>query len=731
LSHPVTLTRCVSKPALLEYDINARSAIEPIISLASRGQHVLTRREILRYITSDGSTRAQQIQELLNLSEVENIRQSLVKVKNKFQKEFRADTQSVQSAEGAINATAQIDRFDQDVVLGVINRHWAVLGALPVTQLRTENIKAGISLPTAKTGKQSLNVSLLEKDIHNLMRVVTEEEQKELGDIHKNLCAILQYVRTEPDLLRALSQRELVTLGLQLLDDSGRCPLCDHTWPSKELQEHLEQKLLKAQRADKYQQDINALVKDIAGRISLTIASLQKVIAASEIVRLGNVTPVLQSWEKDLQFLHTALNNPIEEYIQERFDFQHVQCLFAPSDIVDLCKEILDTAKAVFPESTPEQTSWDTLTRLEENLKVLEKARSKHSMSTLSYQRAQILLEKYEQARDVVLRNLYDEIKDRFVSLYRKLHEDDESNFTALIDPEGAALHLQVDFYGRGIHPPHALHSEGHQDSMGLCLYLALSEELTKDVIDLVILDDVVMSVDAEHRRNLCRLLAQEFPDRQFLITTHDKTWASQLNSEGVVTSKNMIEFFNWQVDTGPQVNYEVDMWDRVAQDVQSNDIPSAAARLRRGSERFFGSACDALQAPVIYKANGRWELGDFMPAAVGELKKLIKKAKAAAQSWQDKDVFDELNEIESTIRQIYVRTNAEQWAVNASVHYNEWANLSPNDFRPVMEAFQDLFHVFVCNRCNGMIHVVTNGMKKESVRCNCGQITWNLIKKK
>jgi recombinational DNA repair ATPase RecF len=67
---------------------------------------------------------------------------------------------------------------------------------------------------------------------------------------------------------------------------------------------------------------------------------------------------------------------------------------------------------------------------------------------------------------------------------------------------------------------------------MGLCLYLALSEQLNKGLMNLTILDDVVMSVDADHRRELCHLLAKSFPDQQFIITTHDKTWANQLKRQ-------------------------------------------------------------------------------------------------------------------------------------------------------------------------------------------------------
>ena len=135
---------------------------------------------------------------------------------------------------------------------------------------------------------------------------------------------------------------------------------------------------------------------------------------------------------------------------------------------------------------------------------------------------------------------------------------------------------------------------------MGLCLYLTLAERLNRGLIDLVVLDDVVMSVDVEHRRQLCILLAQFFPDRQFLITTHDRTWANQLKSTGVVNLRETIELRNWSVESSREVYYVADiMWDRIEVALKEVNIASAAAQLRRGSEQFLGMVCDALQVPV------------------------------------------------------------------------------------------------------------------------------------
>jgi hypothetical protein len=196
------------------------------------------------------------------------------------------------------------------------------------------------------------------------------------------------------------------------------------------------------------------------------------------------------------------------------------------------------------------------------------------------------------------------------------------------------------------------------------------------------------------------------------------------------VGSKGSIEFYNWSVDDGPQVNYEADFWEKIKGDLEKNDISSAAARLRRASEEYFGMVCDSLHASVCYKLNGRWELGDFIPSAVGQYKRLLVKAKEAAQSWNKKELLQNVNDVDSIVSQVYARTSAEQWAVNANVHYNNWSNFAKEDFLPVVEAFQDLFAVFTCSTCNKILYVAFTGNIPVTVKCDCGAVNWNLVPK-
>lgn len=733
ITSPVEIKRCMAQPNVLECDPSVKQSLDPILSIAQRGQHVLTRREILKYITAEASTRAQEIQSLLNIDEIETIRKTFVKVQNDFDKTLQSTKNGVNTAKGAVNSTVQTTTFHAETVLQVVNQNRAILGGEPISVLCSTKLKEGLRPPIITSSDRLVNVTMLERDIASLRKNIVEQSQAKIAESDAQLRELLDSIRSAPELLLALARQQLIELGIKLIDETGNCPLCDTSWPSGKLQEYLEKRLSAAQTAAQYQKHISELASSIAEPVYATIASIQAIIASVKtITELQGEVAVLQSWASELQNLVDALSSPVEKYPLPGFTTERVRRMLAPDNFAEVLTHLESAIKDRHTKANPQQTAWDTLTRLEENLKALERAETNLEHAQLSYQRSVILLETFQAARDSVLKKLYDDVRDRFVELYRQLHGCDEGNFSAKLEPEGAGVDFEVDFYGRGTHPPHAIHSEGHQDSMGLFLYLALAERLTQGLINLVILDDVMMSVDANHRREVCKLLATSFPDRQFIITTHDKTWANQLKSEGVVNSQNTIELFNWNIETGPHLNCEADMWNQIKIDLQKNDVPSAAAKLRHGSEEFFGMVCDSLKAQIPYNLNGRWELGDFLPAAIGQYKKLLKQAKKAAQSWRHDEEFKMLSELESTATQIFTRCNAEQWAVNVNVHYNAWANFSSQDFQPVVNAFQDLYNLFRCSKCGGIFRVVITREKPNpvAVRCSCGKVNWNLEEK-
>ncbi len=733
LPDPVEIHRSMSKPKQLKCPDGATAVLSELEDLAKRRPHILTRREILRYIAAEPGKRAAEVQAVLDLSDIEDIRKAFVKVRNDLGKQLQTANGQENSAVAQVKATLRQSTYEDQTVLQAINEMREVMGGQPISVLLSSGIKVGLVSPTLGDRKASINAVVLKRYLENLQDRLAKPHQTAVAATEKELREVIAILKSDSGLLRALSRRELTERGLALIDETGACPLCERPWEPGELMAHLKKRLQEADSAARYQ----SLLKEAAGKINdfvdSTAASLANIIPMVIQSKMERQTSILRTWMADLEHLKETLHDPIEkDYQNANFSPISIQRMLAPDDAESILEQILSVAESMHSEPTQEQTAWDLLTRLEENLKAVESAKDQIRVLQGHHGRAVRLLETFEQARDKVLGQLYEEVKDRFVSMYRAVHCGDEAGFTANIEPSGAALDFAVDFYGRGMHPPRALHSEGHQDSMGLCLYLALNERLAQGALDIIVLDDVVMSVDADHRRGICTLLNRFFPGRQFLITTHDRTWANQLKSEGVVTGRNSLEFCDWHIETGPRLNEDLDIWGRIEKDLQANDVPAAAHKLRRGSEQFFQAVCHDMRAPVAFDANGRYELGDLLRGAVGNYNSLLKSAKAAANSWKNLQAMDMLKELSATFGPINERVEKEWLFVNSEVHYNNWSNLVPNDFRPVVAAFREMWELFKCHNedCRGLLKVLRDGVTPEVVTCPCGGVNWKLTNK-
>jgi len=731
LDDPIELKRCIGQPTNLEYDKSLESYLKPILELAKRGHYILTRKEILKYITSTPGNRAQQIQDLLNLNEIESIRKKLVKISNKFKNEYDSVIKSLELSTNILLETVNIEIFDEQKITDFINLNRKILGGNPIRILSNKDIKIDLSPPRIKNEHKFQDPKFVLKNVERLIDNFSIENQNKIRDIEYELNRLIEKIKKRSIDIRDLKRLELIKIGLELIEPIGDCPLCNTSWEQGMLRNYLTKKLSEIKEFNEYLTQSNNLTQKLKRFVYRILESVQIIIENKNQILIKDVSKI-ESWKIKLRNFLDLLNESSEKLIDINLKSYNLKDILFPDNI----DKVLDQSRLEIDlnliKLTPEQNAWDNLTKLVENLKIYFLAKENLDSKRLIFRRAEILKESFQIARNKVLKNLYDTIRKRFEELYKKMHSLDEDQFTSKLEPEGAGINLEVDFYGKGNHPPQALHSEGHQDSMGICLYLALAENVSNNLMNLIILDDVVMSIDSDHRRSICNILKTSFPQNQFLITTHDKTWMNQLKTEKVITSRNLVEFYNWSIETGPQhKNLEIDMWKKVYEYLSNRDIPNAAFTLRRGLEQFFSLVCDSLQAKVVYKISSRYELADFLKPSIGKYNELLKRAKTSARSWQKNEIFIELQELSSVVSQIFDRTYAEQWAVNSTVHYNNWADLSLNDFKPVVEAFEDLCQLFICGECGGIIYLLKdNHLQEVNITCGCGNYNWVLQKK-
>jgi len=342
---------------------------------------------------------------------------------------------------------------------------------------------------------------------------------------------------------------------------------------------------------------------------------------------------------------------------------------------------------------------------------------------------AKVVFETYSKTYEEGLNKIYLDVQDEFASFYKSVNSEDESGFTAILEASKSGLDLNVDFYGKGKFPPSAYHSEGHQDGMGLCLYLALMRNLYADEFQICVLDDVLMSVDSSHRRDVCELMKSEFPNTQFIFTTHDEVWLKNMQSTGIIAPGDFIRFRKWDVDTGPQEWKGRDIWQEIEDKLSTNEISPAAHLLRRYLEYLFGEICGNLEAPVVYRGDNQHSLGELLPQGCSRFIGIMKEAIKVSTHWKKPDEATEIEAQKKAFTDAYTKAQVEQWAINPAVHYNKWENMQKEDFAPVVSAFKSLCDFFYCSKCSSLLSLSKSGYKKDSMKCPCGSISFNLNK--
>jgi len=437
---PVWLKRSFNKPDDLIYDEKLERHVKRVIDFARRGQHVLTRREILKYITSRASTRAEEIQELLNISDVEETRKALVKVNNDLHGELESAKRNVELARSQINSTTQMDSFDNNVVLQIVNSNREILQAEPIKKLRSVDLRAGVKPVPDVSDDHRVNVTIAKRDINNFREGISQEQKALLLKQETELRSLLTEIKADPDMLVALKGQTLIRQGLGLIDESGRCPLCEKSWPKGELKIFLERRLSNAERAGKYHHRINQIVEDITRIVNRTMTSGQSILNNLKTAKLEEEIPLMELWVENLKQASVEFGNVKTNFVDPSINLEKTKPLESHTEVIEFLEIIENKLKEKYPETTPEQTAWDTLVRLEENLKALEKAELECERSRILFSRSDILLQSFIESRDAVLKKLYESIKDRFVEFYKELHGPDEDEFSAVIEPDKAGL---------------------------------------------------------------------------------------------------------------------------------------------------------------------------------------------------------------------------------------------------------------------------------------------------
>jgi hypothetical protein len=302
------------------------------------------------------------------------------------------------------------------------------------------------------------------------LKVLVEAEKK-FPDLAKE-----QGAETVSDLLKldtdallptALKERSLIEKGLELVD-GPECPLCDTAWKDeRQLRDHLRTKLAKSEEARKVQQSLvnnGSSIAQEAVRVMGLVAPVQKL---ADVEGDGPFTTLLTLWRADIESFKANLGT-VEGLttLKSRLAAGWLQ---VPAEFTKSLRALTEKIGAK-PDQTAIVDAQTFLTTAQLRLADYREAMRNQKAAEIALNSAKTAYDAYCSVQEEELNTLYEQVQEDFSAFYRALNEDDESTFSAKLKPSQGKVDFDVNFYERGLFPPGAYHSEGHQDGMGVPL---------------------------------------------------------------------------------------------------------------------------------------------------------------------------------------------------------------------------------------------------------------------
>lgn len=317
-------------------------------------------------------------------------------------------------------------------------------------------------------------------------------------------------------------------------------------------------------------------------------------------------------------------------------------------------------------------------------------------------------------ARREEVQSIYDELSQDIDQLYTALHPGESHGGIHLEvrDVGQGSANLKGNFYDRMDEDVRAYYSDAHLDTLGLSIFLALRRWYRREEpgFDLLILDDVLTSVDIHHVVRLSELLLREFSDYQILLTTHDRIWFEHLRDiqARCRVANNFVNkiIHKWTLEEGPDIREPEDErqdLEHVISEGSGEDIAVMAGRLL---EHILQEMRYSLRISVQAKRGELYEIGDLWPAFHAAIKKNYTTLYARARR---------------TLDSLDVRWPVRNWI---GAHRNNWArNVPRNTAVEFAGAVRDLFDLVFCASCRRFVEPSPTPLGQ--LACRCGEIIY------
>jgi|GEM_PF-1321062 len=676
---------------------------------------ILRRKYLLDFILAQPAPRYERLAALIRLSDLENVELSLMRKRDQLKEEVERIKYNLRDIQEQLVKLLGKEVESKEQFLALLNEKLKSFRQPPlnsfdeIAQRKTDAISSAKSPEEmTKTSEASKAIGIVEQ-LKN--KLATFEKHKIFWDKVSNL-------QQDKQKLKEFMFKQLLEQGQNLIKqiDWVKCPLCLQPIDRDEILSSIEARLCSLEHLSKQMSEIKTAkltlqedLKKMIDNIEVLVNTLRKMGYINDLKVLTNLKEQLKKLNDDISQDPADMKiRPFEEVHKEILDNKIRKLL--QEDVFCWLKneqqKLTPTEKAKITLQVI-----DLLTKSTEIREKFAELSGKLNAKERIADQVDNIYKCFLETKHSEIQKIYDSLQTDFTRYYQILHPGEEhKDIKLVVKPERrGSAEIRSTFYDRIDEDPRGFNSEAHLDSLGLCIFLAFVKHFNKN-FPLIILDDVIFSIDATHRNRISDLIYKEFADYQFLITTHDYMWFEELQSAQrafkLENNFKNLKIIKWSLNEGPIIDKYKPRWQEIESKIDRGDKDGAARDSRNCLEWLCYEMVVGLRtSPVYLKRDNKYEVRDLYQPFIDRVKKLLpefyKNNEAIFQQLEKNSIFG-----------------------NILSHNNPTAgNVSINEVKDFVDSLLKVYNLFFCPKCSSLIQYHQTA---RIIKCSCGEKTWN-----
>lgn len=654
---------------------------------------ILRRSEILKIVDGQPTTRYEALKSFINVPKAENNENALRTAVNDTDKKYN----------DAVNAYQQAEQS--------LKEAWEAEGKLDGDYKRWAKSKSEIDATTFAKSSSNLD-SIIQKmnDCNSALKSLNDVDttykatEKSYSEAEQKYNSVRESIKgIEKDIIDVLEKAKEFVSKYPSIES---CPVCDQSINAEKLTGTIDKRLASLKSLIEAKKVYEAAKKNLDGQ--------KKVLLFKKSDWIGKVRD-LASFVKDSSV-------PEIDFLGILWpDFTAVLS-FNKSDEADIVTPIAKQLSEILLQSKVSLESRKQKEEKEVNqLKLIKTTYQTYTNKTVQAKRIEKQLSTLKKLHEIVEKERKDFVENELGSisgvvdsLYTKIHPAEGlGKVKFYLSPKFiGSLGFTGQFQETSDVQPQAYYSESHLDTLGVCVFLALAKKYTNEKT-VVILDDVITSVDQAHMTRFINMLHDEADNfNQLIITTHYRPWKDRYKYYGgPTTNVQLIELLHWSHPRGirhTKAKLSVEELENYLHDdkFERNIVANKAGILLEGLIDYIALRYNCR---LPRRAEPDYTLGELLISVESKLKKAL-----SVQKKQTDGTF-----IPTPLEPILDEIKALSWIRNeVGCHLRLDNNTSDTEVKHFGEITISLAKSLICDGCGELPYRNKSGSYWE---CRCG----------